>query len=107
MLDAGELPHRVRIIRDTIMHTHGAETRSPQVIATVWACVDFLSGNEAWKAQQVNATANVRVTMRYRNDLLNSDVMEYRDWRMEIREVIPEETTKTELVMMCEGKRIA
>lgn len=38
-------------------------------VAMVWARVRPLTGREYWEAQQVRGTANVRVELRFRDDL--------------------------------------
>jgi SPP1 family predicted phage head-tail adaptor len=105
MLNAGDLPHRVALVRDTVTKTHGAEARTPETLGNAWARVDILSGNELWKAQQNNATVNAKVTMRYRTDLKTSDRIEWKGWRLEVVAQIPDEVRQASLVLMCEGKR--
>jgi len=104
-LSAGDMPHRVTIVRDSVTRTDGAEARVRGEVATVWARVEFLSGSEAWKAQQNNATVNAKVTMRYRTDLKASDRIEWNGWRFEIKGLIPDEVRRAGLVLMCEGKK--
>jgi SPP1 family predicted phage head-tail adaptor len=106
-LNGGDLLHYVTITRDTISHVLGAEMRSPETLASVWARVEILSGHEAWKAQQVDATANAKVTMRYRSNIRASDRIEWRGWRLEIKAVVPDEVDGCSVVLMCEGKRIS
>lgn len=100
-IDAGDLHDRVQIERDTITRVKGVEVRTPFIYATRWANVDFLSGSEIWKAQQVNPDVNVRITMRYCTDLLPSDRIIHDGKKLEIKSITPEQQRKTQIVLEC------
>lgn len=103
----GELPHFVRVVRDAVERVDGAGVRTAETVGQYWARIEFLAGNEAWKAQQINASANCKVTMRYRRNLRAADRIEWHGWRIEVvGEPIPDEVTRQSLVLMCEAKRV-
>lgn len=102
-LDAGTLTARIALIRDVVSRVAGVEQKAPQTYAQAWASVVYLSGSEAFKAQQVNASVNVRVTMRYREDVLPSHRVLYKGKELEIKAVIPDEVNRESLVLECRG----
>ena len=102
-LVARSLRHRIELERDVITRVNGAEVRTPEVFDSVWASVVYLSGNELWKAQQVNATVNVRVVIRYRTDVLASHRVIYDGKSLEIKGVIPDEERRDSVTLDCKG----
>jgi SPP1 family predicted phage head-tail adaptor len=105
-ISAGDLTERVNLVRDVIGRVKGVESRTPEVYASVWASVRFLSGREQWKAQQVSSTANVEVTIRYRADVLASDHIEWNGYRLEIKgEPTVDVAGRESVVLMCEARR--
>lgn len=102
-LNPGVLNRRVDLERDRITHVAGAEQKVTEVYATVWASVVYLSGNEAWKAHQIDATVNVRVEIRYRTDVIAAHRVIYRGKRLEIKSVIPDEERREFVQLECRG----
>ena len=73
-MNAGRLRHRVAIQRRTTSRgTAGEVLLTWLTYATVWAAVEPLSGREAVAMKEVHASANVRVTLRWRKDLRAQD----------------------------------
>ena len=71
---AGSLRDRVGIQRRTTSRdAAGAVLIAWETYATVWAAVEPLSGREAVAMKEVHASANVRVTLRWRKDLRAQD----------------------------------
>lgn len=110
-LNPGTLNRRVDLERDRVTHVAGVEVKTPEVYATVWASVVYLSGNEAWKAHQIDATVNTRVEMRYRTDVQPAHRVAYwigptlggRRVRFEIKSVIPDEVRREFVTLECKG----
>lgn len=101
--DPGKRRYRVQLERDHHgERVKGAEVRTPEVYATVWASVVYLGGNELWKAKQVNAEVNVRVNIRYRTDVLAAHRVIYKGKSLEIKVVIPDEQ-QASLTLECKG----
>lgn len=103
-MDAGSLIHAVDLERDTITRESGAEVRTPATYAAkVPARVEFLSGNEYYRAQSLVSQCNVRVVLRYRTDVLPSDRVIYKGKRYEIRAAMPDEATLQTITLECRG----
>lgn len=69
-LAAGRLDQRVTI--QSPVDSRGATFADPQAaswstVATVWAAVEPLAGREWFRNQEVGASAEVRVTLRWRD----------------------------------------
>lgn len=64
---AGRLRHRVTLQQLTqVPDGGGGYTEDWTDVATVWAAVEPLRGQERYEAQQVQATLSHRITIRYR-----------------------------------------
>ncbi len=103
MLDPGKMRHRVTLQRDTLTAVNGVEKRATEDYAEVWAQVEYLSGLEAFRAHQVDASVNVRVTLRYRVDVVAQDRVIFRGRVMQIKSVIPDEAQRVSLILNCES----
>jgi SPP1 family predicted phage head-tail adaptor len=101
--DPGKRKHRVQLERDHVERVKGAEVRTPETYATCWASVTYLGGTELWKAKQVNAEVNVRVNIRYREDVLAAHRVIYKGSKLEIKVVIPDEEHRASLTLECKG----
>lgn len=66
----GKLRDKVTIQKlTTSQDSYGGVTESWSTQASVWANVEYLSGNELFRAQQANSQAKGRVTIRRRTDI--------------------------------------
>lgn len=101
-MNAGDLIHRVSLIRDVVTRTNGAASAEPATYADgVPARVEYLSGHELFKAQQINAQINVRVTLRYRSDVLSSDRVGFNGREFQIIAPRPDEVRRQSLILEC------
>ena len=69
-MNTGKLRQRVTI--QELVRTddgYGGITETWQDVATVWAAVEPLRGNERYRAQQVQSELSHKVTMRYRAEI--------------------------------------
>jgi SPP1 family predicted phage head-tail adaptor len=104
-VEAGALIHRVSLERDSITRVSGAEKRTAEVYAeTVPARVTFLTGREFWQGQQQNSSITARVDLRYRADVRPQHRVLYGNWVLDIRAVLPDETTRCSVTLMCEAR---
>lgn len=72
LLDINKLNHRVALLQPSTTRNSCNEAITTWSSAgEVWAYVEPLSGNEAFKAKQIHATMTYRVTVRY-NPSVNS-----------------------------------
>jgi SPP1 family predicted phage head-tail adaptor len=100
-VNAGDLHDRVQLECDDITRVNGAEVRTPRVFATCWANVDFTGGGEVNKDHSVQARRQVRVTIRYREDVMEQHRVIHDGKRYEIKGVMPEQQRKTQVVLEC------
>jgi SPP1 family predicted phage head-tail adaptor len=100
----GRLRHRVTILQQAeALDSLGRQQRSAAwaSVATVWAEVRDLSGNESERAKQMQITANVAVTVRHRSGLSASQRVRYAGRDLEIKAVLDADGTRRELLLMC------
>lgn len=65
-MQAGELRHRIKIVRpSTALNTFGRDAATLPVEKLVWAKFEYLNGSELEQARQVYDRAQARVTIRY------------------------------------------
>ena len=70
MLQAGELNRRITIERiNHAILTGGAEEESTELLATVWAKREDLSGREWFQAMQIQSEITTRFTVRWRSGI--------------------------------------
>lgn len=83
---AGQLDQRIALQRLTrIPDGGGGYAEDWQTYATVWAYVRPMSGRERYQAQQLEAAANYRITIRYRADIDPADRILWRGKILNIR----------------------
>jgi SPP1 family predicted phage head-tail adaptor len=67
---AGQLRDKVTIQKITYSQdSYGGVTEAWSTHAAVWARVEYLTGSELFKAQQVNAQVKGRIRIRRRSDI--------------------------------------
>jgi len=83
---ARELDQRVKFLREvkTPDGMGGAEA-SWQEIAEVWAKVRPMSGRQREHADRLNAESNYVFVIRYRSDITENDVAEWKGTRFNLR----------------------
>lgn len=82
----GDLDQRIELQRLTrTADGGGGYSETWTTYDTVWAKVEPLSGRERYHAQQTQASANYRVTIRYRDDVSPADRILWRGRVMNIR----------------------
>lgn len=83
---AGELDQRVTFVRETkVSDGMGGNTVTWPTIATVWAKVRPMSGAEREHSDRLNAQANYLIVIRYRDDITENDIAEWKGQRFNIR----------------------
>jgi SPP1 family predicted phage head-tail adaptor len=76
VMQAGDLTERVALQQPTETNSHGSLTTSYATVRTVWARVISERGQEALQSARTNARENIRVGMRYEDDVVTT-------WRMQ------------------------
>jgi SPP1 family predicted phage head-tail adaptor len=83
---AGELDQRVKVLRETkVDDGMGGNTVTWPEIAEVWAKVRPMSGAEREHSDRLNAEANYLIVIRYRSDITETDIAEWKGTRFNIR----------------------
>ena len=98
----GKLRHRVTIqqlIRGD--DGYGGTIETWQDVATVWAVIEPLRGNERYTAQQVQSELTHKVTIRYRAGIKPQMRLLYKGKTFEIEAVIDVEERHQWLELLC------
>lgn len=101
-MNAGKLRHRVTI--QQLVKTddgYGGIVETWQDVATVWAAVEPLRGNERYRAQQVQAELTHKVIMRYRAGIKPQMRLLYGNRIFEIEAVIDVEERHKWIELLC------
>lgn len=102
MMNVGQLRHRVTIQQLTRVEDEGggyAEVWTE--VATVWAAIKPLRGNERYEAQQVQSTLTHKVTIRYREGIKPQMRLTYKGRIFDIESVIDIEERHRWLELLC------
>lgn len=108
MIRAGNLREQVTIQRDRIDRENGVETRTLETLAeNEPAKGEALTGNELWRAQQVNSVVTWRWTFRWQwfGKLKSSDriIWPSRSMRFEIVAIIPDMMRRDSVEVHCKN----
>ena len=101
-MNAGQLRHRVTIQQLTRVEDEGggyAEVWAD--VATVWAAIKPMRGNERYEAQQVQSTLTHKVTIRYRAGIKPQMRLLYGNRVFNIEAVIDIEERHRWLELLC------
>jgi len=100
---AGRLDKRITIQVSTSdsRDSFGDSTPAWTDLATVWAEIVPISGREFWAAQAVNAEKDLRITIRYRDDITPKNRIVYGSRVFDIQSVIDMRGMREELQIMC------
>jgi SPP1 family predicted phage head-tail adaptor len=83
---AGELDQRVKFLRESkVDDGMGGSVTTLTTVAEAWAKVRPMSGTEREHSDRLNAQANYLIVIRYRDDITESDVVEWKGTRFNIR----------------------
>jgi SPP1 family predicted phage head-tail adaptor len=83
---AGELDQRVKFLRETkVDDGMGGNTITWSEFAEVWAKIRPMSGTEREHSDRLNAQASYLIVIRYRDDITENDVAEWKGQRFNIR----------------------
>lgn len=101
-MNAGKLRHRATI--QQLVNTDdgaGGSIETWQNVATVWAAIEPLRGNERYTAQQVQSTLTHKVTIRYREGIKPQMRLTYKGRIFDIESVIDIEERHRWLELFC------
>ena len=101
-LAAGDLDQRVTLQHVVVSRSAtGAEVQTWQDIATVYASVRPLRGREFFAAGETQAAVDVRVLIRYRDDVTREMRVLHRGKPLDIVSVIDQDSRRESLELMC------
>jgi SPP1 family predicted phage head-tail adaptor len=87
-LNAGDLRERISILRRSITVRSGITTETWEVLCTVWAKAEPLSGRAYFQAAAVNRENSIRFTIRYRADVTAEMTVGWRGVEYGIESVV-------------------
>lgn len=101
-MNAGALRHRVTIQRfERVEDEGGGYVEDWKDVATVWAAIKPMRGNERYEAQQVQSTLTHKVIMRYRAGIKPQMRILYGNRVFEIEAVIDVDERHRWLELLC------
>lgn len=101
-MKAGKLRHRVTIQESNCTSDEvGEPAQNYRDLKNVWARVEPLTGRELWQAQQIKATTNHRITMRFYTVVKPTMRVLFKNRVFEIDSVKNTEERNYELVLLC------
>lgn len=74
-------------------------------VATVWAAIEPLRGNEYFAAFAEQAEVTTRIRIRYREGIDRTMIVKYGDIEFEILHIIHPEMNRIELQLMCKERQ--
>jgi len=104
MLDAGSLNRRVTIeAEQRVANGQGGWITSWEPVATVWAEMIPLRGDEALQANIVRSVQLWKVTIRHRPSVTTAHRLRYRDLTLNIRSAADPDGLRERTVMTAES----
>lgn len=102
MLSAGELTERVTLQQKgaQTLDALGTNTAAWSDVATMWAKAEPIRGKEYFAAAQMQATTDVRFTIRYRSGVLSTMRVLWRGDYHDIQDVINPNGRRESLELM-------
>lgn len=103
-MQIGPLRNRITLESRTVDRTtagFGEPTENWTTLATVWASVEPLSGEEFFQAQQENAEVTHRVRLRFRSGITPKHRLKVGTRILDIVSVIDPEERGLELELLC------
>ncbi|MBO9598635.1 MAG: phage head closure protein [Cohnella sp.] len=102
----GRLKKRITITRQTEeTDKYGQPLDEWLHVATVWAAVEPLRGNEFFAAFAEQAEVTTRIRIRYREGIDRTMAVKYGDIEFEILHIIHPEMNWVELQLMCKERQ--
>lgn len=82
----GKLRERIELKRKTLADDGaGGATETPTTYATVWAEVMPMTGRERERSMRAEASSDYVITIRFRDDVVEGDIIAWRGREMNIR----------------------
>jgi SPP1 family predicted phage head-tail adaptor len=103
--DAGMLNKKVNIIGRVTKEVNGFDKTVIEIkYKNISASIKPSRGREYYEAKQVSNAENVVITIRYRDNVYSSDIVEYKKHTYEIQSVVNPEMMNESLELYCVEK---
>jgi len=105
-LAIGEMRHRITFQRPIkTPDGHKGHTVSWQVLVTVWASIEPLSGREYFYSHQIKAEVTHRVKIRYREDITTKMRIKHGDRVLAIESILDLKERRQILEILCREEK--
>lgn len=100
---AGELRHRIQLVKPTLVQdaSGGIEEDQASVTATVWASVEALTGRELYAAQQKVSEVTHKITIRYMSGITAKLNVRFDNREFQIEAVQNPDERRKMLLLLC------
>lgn len=103
--DAGTLNKKINIVAKVTKEVNGFDKTVTEIkYKNISASIKPSRGREYCEAKQVSNAENVLIIIRYRNDIYQSDIVEYGKHSYEIQSVVNPEMMNESLELYCVEK---
>ena len=103
--DAGQLNKKVNIIGRVTKEINGFDKTVNEIkYKNISANIKPSRGREYYEAKQVSNAENILITIRYRDNIYQSDVVEYKNHTYEIQSVVNPDMQNESLELYCVEK---
>jgi SPP1 family predicted phage head-tail adaptor len=100
---AGQLRHRINILNPILAQDTdgGVNVRNNQIVATVWASVDAISGAEKFAAHEFESQVNYKVVIRWLDGIKQRMRIQWGDRLLLVESVLNPDGRKRMLLLYC------
>ena len=103
--DAGMLNKKVNIVGRVTKEVNGFDKIVTEIkYKNISASIKPSRGREYYEAKQVSNAENVVITIRYRDNIYQSDIVEYKNHTYEIQSVVSPDMANESLELYCVEK---
>lgn len=100
--DAGQLNKKINIIGRVTKEINGFDKTVTEVkYKNISAAIRPSRGREYYEAKQVSNAENILITIRYRPNIAQSDIVEYKTHAYEIQSVVNPDMANESLELYC------
>lgn len=89
----------------TTADEYGEPVETLTDVATVWAAIEPLRGQEFFAAMRENAEVTTRIRIRWRPGIDRTMIAQYKDVQFEVLYIIHPEFAERELQLMCKERQ--
>lgn len=100
--DAGSLNKKINIVGRVTKEVNGFDKTVNEIkYKNISASIKPSRGKEYYEAKQVSNAENIVITIRYRDNIYQSDIVEYKNHSYEIQSVVNPEMQNESLELYC------